>query len=88
MTSLKSSISPTDGVQDRPALSYEQKLLLQGERNSYMALSALCEKFLLETVHLPDGEERTQVQHDIRGLLGFCRCKVELLQDKIGDGNV
>ena len=85
MTSLKSSISPTGGVQDRPALSYAQKLLLQGERNSYMVLSALCEKFLLETVHLPDGKEREQVQHDINGLLGFCKVKAELLQDKIGE---
>lgn len=85
MTSLKSSISPTGGVQDRPALSYAQTLMLQGERNTYMALTAMCEKFLLESVHLPEGDERKQVQHDIKGLLGFCRVKAELLQGKIGE---
>ena len=65
--------------------SYAQKLMLQGERNTYMALSAMCEKMLLESVHLPDGEERTQLQHDIRGNLSFCRNKAELLQGRIGD---
>lgn len=84
MTSLNtSSISPTGGVQDRPALSYAQKLMIQGERNSYMVLSALCEKMMIESVHLPDGDERNQIQHDIRGLLGFCRVKAELLEGKI-----
>lgn len=83
MTVLKSPISPTGGGQTSPALSYAQKLILQGERNSYMALTALCEKFLRESEYLPEGKEREQVQHDIRGLLGFCKVRAELIDGRI-----
>lgn len=93
MTSLKSSISPTGGVQDRPALSFIERCAIADREIGYVVEKLTAVRDMLNREDNPTGRELLEqtletlgnTLHDLRGRQTILRNISPVLKQKMAE---